>query len=113
MQEFLPDSVRQAQAYEFERMTYAGCGSVDEYASRFLNLSVYAPGLVTTEQQKIDRFIYGLPTSMHNIIVGQIFPSLTDVIDRARRIELRLRERRTAEIEAQRKRPWSEPAPSG
>ena len=86
---------------------------MDEYANRFLELSIYTPGLVMSEQQKIDRFIYGLPTGMHNIMVGQVFPSLTEVIDRARRIELRLRERWTAEIEAQRKRPRIESAPSG
>ena len=101
--EFLPESVRQKRAYEFERLTYATCGTIDEYASRFLELSMYAPGLVTTEQQRIDRFIYGLPTDIHNNLVGQPHVSLTDVIDRARRIEERNKEVRAADGEARKK----------
>ena len=50
MREFLLDSVRQKCAYEFERLTHATCGSIDEYASQFLELSMYAPGLVAMEQ---------------------------------------------------------------
>ena len=41
-----------SRAYEFERLTQAGCGSIDEYANRFLELSVYASGLVDTERRK-------------------------------------------------------------
>ena len=40
LQEFLPETVRMNQVYEFERLTQVGCGSVDEYANQFLQLSV-------------------------------------------------------------------------
>ena len=103
MREFLPESVRQKRAYEFERLTYVACGTIDEYVSRFLELSMYAPGLVATEQQRIDRFIYGLPTDIHNNLVGQPHVSLTDVIARARRIEERNTEVRAVDSEMRKK----------
>ena len=54
MQEFLSETVRMSRAYEFERLTHARYGSVDGYASKFLELSVYAPGLVTIEREKVN-----------------------------------------------------------
>ena len=60
---------------------------------------MYAPRLIATEQQRIDRFIYGLPTDIHNNLVGQPHVTLTDVIDRARRIEERNMEVQATESE--------------
>ena len=59
-----------------------------KYANRFLKLSVYAPGLVDTERRKEDRFVYGLQQQIRRVIVRQTHASLTEAIDKARRIEL-------------------------
>ena len=75
-------------AYEFERLSQAGCGSVDDYANRFLELSAYVVGLVDTEKRKVDRFIHGLQPQIRRVLVGQTHASLTEAIDKARRIEL-------------------------
>ena len=88
LQEFLPETVRISRAYEFEWLTQAGCGSIDEYANRFLELSAYASGLVDTERRKVDRFVYGLQPQIRRVMVGQTHVSLTEAIDKARRIEL-------------------------
>ena len=88
LQEFLPETVRISWAYEFERLTQAGCGSIDDYANRFLELSAYAPGLVDTERRKVDRFVHGLQPQIRRVMVGQTHVSLTEAIDKARRIEL-------------------------
>ena len=88
MEEFLPESVRMSRALEFEQLRHVRCSSVDEYASRFLELSEYAPGLVGTERQKINRFVYGLRKDVRKVMVGQTHGTLTETIDKARRIEL-------------------------
>ena len=104
MQEFLPETVRMTRSYEFERLTQAGCGSVDDYASRFLELSAYAPALVTTERQKVSRFIYGLQKDIRRVMIGQTYASLTEAMDRARRIELWDREDGISDANDQRKK---------
>ena len=94
LREFLPESVKQSRAYEFERLTCDGFGSVEDYARRFMELYPYAPGLVATEPQKVDRFVYGLPLEIHTVMVGHTYSSLADAVDRARRIESGYRERK-------------------
>ena len=64
---------------------------------------MYAPRLVATEQQRIDRFMYGIPTDIHNNLVGQPHVILTNVIDRVRRIEERTMEVRVAKNEMKKK----------
>ena len=88
MGHFLSETTRMSRAYEFERLTHAACGSVEEYASKFMELSVYAPGLIATEKQKVDRFLYGLRKDIRRAVVGQRCASLTEAIDIASRVEL-------------------------
>ena len=82
MEEFLPESVRMSRALEFEQLRHVRCGSVDEYASRFLELSEYAPGLVGTERQKINRFVYGLRKDVRKVMVGQTHGTLIETINK-------------------------------
>ena len=70
---------------------------MDEYAYKFIELSVYALELVATEQQWIDCFIYGLSTEIHNNLIEQTHVFLIDVIDKAYRIDEWSMEVRAAE----------------
>ena len=85
--EFLPDSLREERAYEFEDLTCDSCGSVDMYVRKFMELCTYAPPLVSTDQQKARRFMRGLPMSMQEALVSQYNASFAEVVDQARRLE--------------------------
>ncbi|XP_034914505.1 uncharacterized protein [Populus alba] len=85
---FLPQSVRDAQLYEFERLSQ-GSMTVDEYDLKFTQLSRYAEHLLPTEECRVKRFIRGLKSSMYMVMVSQVFPSYTSVVDKARLIEAR------------------------
>ena len=113
MREFLPETVRLGKAYEFERLTHEDCGSVDGYANRFLELSVYSPGLVATEKQKVDRFVYGLRKDVRRVMAGQTYATLTEAMDRARRVELWDKEGESSEGNDPRKRFKPNPPPQG
>ena len=69
MEEFLPETVQMSRAYEFERLTHKGYGLVDDYASRFIELSIYAPGLMATEGQKVNHFVYELQKDIRRVMV--------------------------------------------
>ena len=111
--EFLPDSLREQRAYEFEGLTYVSCGSVDVYVRKFLELCTYAPALVVTDKQKARRFMRGLPMSMQEALVSQVNASFAEVVDQARRLE-RIRGGMGGEVRAEsNKKARTEPQPSG
>ncbi|XP_037491809.1 uncharacterized protein LOC119369524 [Jatropha curcas] len=56
---FIPEGTRRAKMREFESLVQGNL-SIDEYATRFLELSRYAPGSVPDEATKVYRFISGL-----------------------------------------------------
>jgi hypothetical protein len=85
---FLPQSVRDAQLYEFERLSQ-GSMTVDEYDLKFTQLSRYALHLLPTEEWRVKRFIRGLKSSMYMVMVSQVFPSYSSAVDKARLIEAR------------------------
>lgn len=51
---FLPKSVRQARAREFETLKQCPNMTIAEYDIRFIQLSCYAPHLILTEEHKIE-----------------------------------------------------------
>ena len=57
---FLPESVRDARAREFETLVQADRMTVIEYDVTFTRLSRFAPHLIATEEMKVKRFINGL-----------------------------------------------------
>ncbi|XP_070041631.1 uncharacterized protein [Nicotiana tomentosiformis] len=57
--EFVPQSLRDAWRIEFERLR-KGTMSVSEYAVRFSDLAKHAPALVSTDIERVHRFIEGL-----------------------------------------------------
>lgn len=101
---FLPQSVRDARLYEFERLSQ-GSMTVDEYDLKFTQLSRYAEHLLPTEEWRVKRFIRGLKSSMYMVMVSQVFPSYSLAVDSARLIEARELEDMTA---GQSKRPREE-----
>ena len=85
---FLPQSVRDARLYEFERLSQ-GSMTVDEYDLKFTQLSRYAEYLLPTEEWRVKRFIRGLKSSIFIAMVSQVFPSYSSAVDCARQIEAR------------------------
>ncbi|CAM8999655.1 unnamed protein product [Rhodiola kirilowii] len=83
---FLPVSVRDSRAREFESLKHEGM-SITDYANRFTVLSVYAPHLVPTEDMRVKRFISGLRDSIFHSMASAEFPSFSKVVDKALAIE--------------------------
>jgi hypothetical protein len=101
---FLPQSIRDARLYEFERLSQ-GSMTVDKYDMKFTQLSRYVEHLLPTEEWRVKRFIRGLKSSMYKVMVSQVFPSCSLAVDSARLIEARELEDITA---GQPKRPSEE-----
>ncbi|KAJ1391322.1 Retrotransposon gag domain [Sesbania bispinosa] len=62
MARFLPESVREGLAHEFERLEQTEGMSVSEYNARFTQLSRHAPYPIT-EEMRVKRFVRGLRES--------------------------------------------------
>ncbi|EOY08649.1 Uncharacterized protein TCM_023509 [Theobroma cacao] len=60
MDRFLPESMRDTKAQEFETLMQAPGMIVSDYDIQFTQLSRYAPYLVQTKRERIKRFIKGL-----------------------------------------------------
>ena len=85
--EYQPASLKQRRAFEFETLSYQGCGSVEAYACKFVELCDYAPSLVATEEQKVQRFIRGLPASIRRVLASQDILTFASTVDKARVVE--------------------------
>uniref|UniRef100_A0A6N2MM29 Retrotransposon gag domain-containing protein n=1 Tax=Salix viminalis TaxID=40686 RepID=A0A6N2MM29_SALVM len=83
---FLPQSVRDARLYEFERLSQ-GSMTVDEYDMKFTQLSRYAKHVLPAEEWRVKRFIKGLKSFMYIMMVSQVFSSYSSAVDYARLIE--------------------------
>jgi hypothetical protein len=56
---FFPRAQRQLKAIEFQNLVQ-GAMTVEQYSTRFLELSRFAPNLVPNEESKAERFENGL-----------------------------------------------------
>ncbi len=63
---FVPESFRDQKQCAFEAIRQND-RSVDEYATKFLELSRYAPTTVATESMKVKRFLKGLDKRYANL----------------------------------------------
>ncbi|XP_073268753.1 uncharacterized protein [Populus alba] len=88
LERFLPESVREARSYEFEKLVQ-GDLTVTEYEVEFTWLSRFVGYLVPTEERKIKRFIRGLNSYLFKAIGAHEFKTYSAVVDRARAIEAR------------------------
>jgi hypothetical protein len=64
-----------------------GSLTVEEYAAKFIELSWFAPYLVSTEELKARKFERGLQPRIMNHIVGFEIGILTDLVNKATIIE--------------------------
>uniref|UniRef100_A0A6M2EZQ9 Retrotransposon gag domain-containing protein n=1 Tax=Populus davidiana TaxID=266767 RepID=A0A6M2EZQ9_9ROSI len=88
LERFLPESVREARSYEFEKLVQ-GDLTVTEYEVEFTRLSRFAGYLVPTQERKIKRFVRGLNSYLFKAIGAHEFKTYSAVVDRARAIEAR------------------------
>ena len=53
---------------------------MEDYAWDFIRLSKYAPYMMPTETERMDRFKVGLITPLYNLLATIEFPSLSKLI---------------------------------
>ncbi|XP_038702123.1 uncharacterized protein LOC119998777 [Tripterygium wilfordii] len=104
MARFLPRSVREARAHEFEKLVQTFGMTVTEYDILFTRLSRYAPHLVATEEMRITRFVNGLVTPLFNAVASQEFTTYAAAVDRVRKIEIRRLEDRGGQEQSKKSR---------
>ncbi|XP_070021583.1 uncharacterized protein [Nicotiana sylvestris] len=92
---FLPDSLMQQYARDFERLVQTPDMDVSTYNTKFCKLAIYAPHLVPTEEARVQRFVDGLVSRLYTAVAPQMKTlSYSDVVDLARKIENKGREER-------------------
>ena len=84
MDEFLTPAERWSRAMQFEKLKQTSRVSVEDYARNFIRLSKYAPYMMPTETERMDRFRVGLITPLYNLLATIEFPSLSKLIDMAK-----------------------------
>ncbi|KAJ1386715.1 Zinc finger, CCHC-type [Sesbania bispinosa] len=92
MARFLPESVRDGLAHEFERLEKTEGMSVSEYSARFTQLSRHAPYPIT-EEMHVKRFIRGLREYIFRSVVGSNCSAFTEVLSLALQFKQRQKEK--------------------
>ncbi|WRX28627.1 Retrotransposon gag domain - like 10 [Theobroma cacao] len=90
----LQPSVRNARAREFETLVQAPSMTVSEYDIKFTQMARYAPYLLSIEEMKIQRFVYGLIEPLFRAVASRDFKTYSIIVDCARRIKMRINESR-------------------
>ncbi|KAJ1421506.1 Zinc finger, CCHC-type [Sesbania bispinosa] len=93
MTRFLPKSVRDGLAHEFERLEQTEGMSVLEYSARFTQLSRRAPCPITVEM-RVKRFVRGLREYIFRSVVGSNFSTFAEVLSLLLQLEQRQKEKR-------------------
>ena len=88
LQAFLPRSLRETKARQFEQLRQ-GEMTITEYRNKFLQLSKFAPHLVSTQQLRVSRFTYGLRDN----IFRSVFVNDDTTFEQAVNMALRMEER--------------------
>lgn len=83
---FLPESLRDAREYEFDRLVQGDLTVID-YEVEFTQLSKYAGYLVQTEKRKIKKFVQGLNSCFFKAIEDREFKMYLVVVDCDRAIK--------------------------
>ena len=87
---FLPQSVRDARAREFEQLVHEDQMTVSEYDIQFTLLSRYAPHLVSTKEMKVKWFVNGLRDYLFRSIHFTETTTYTQFLDAVLRFESRV-----------------------
>ncbi|XP_016487938.1 uncharacterized protein LOC107807973 [Nicotiana tabacum] len=94
---FLPDSLMQQYARDFERLVQTPDMDVLTYNTKFCKLAIYAPYLVPIEEARVQRFVDGLVGRLYTAVAPQMKTlSYSDIVNLARKIENKGREERAA-----------------
>ncbi|CAJ2662228.1 unnamed protein product, partial [Trifolium pratense] len=92
MARFLPESVRDSLAHEFEQFEQTEGMSVSEYSARFTQLSRHARYTVT-EETHIKKFIRGLREYLFRSVVGSKCSTFAEVLSLTLQIEQRQKDK--------------------
>ncbi|XP_070039351.1 uncharacterized protein [Nicotiana tomentosiformis] len=92
---FLPDSLMQKYARDFDRLVQTPDMDVSTYNTKFCKLARYAPYLVPTKESRVQRFVDGLVGRLYTAEAPQMKTlCYSDAVDLARKIETKGREER-------------------
>ena len=91
--QYYPRDVRRGKEREFLSLKQ-GTLNVMEYATRFNELSRFAPHQVDTEERRMDHFEQGLRRDIRAMIAGQTFANFQEMYQRAVKIARVLEESR-------------------
>ncbi|XP_070057850.1 uncharacterized protein [Nicotiana tomentosiformis] len=92
---FLPDSLMQKYARDFERLVQTPDMNVSTYNTKFCKLARYAPYLVPTEEARVQRFVDGLVGHLYTAVAPHMKTlSYFDAVGLARKIENKGRDER-------------------
>ncbi|CAJ2645621.1 unnamed protein product [Trifolium pratense] len=103
MTRFLPESVRDSLAHEFEQFEQIEGMSVFEYSARFTQLSRHARYTVT-EETRIKKFIRGLREYLFRSVVGSKCSTFAEVLSLALQIEQRQKDKGGNKQDSRKKR---------
>ncbi|XP_065854728.1 uncharacterized protein [Euphorbia lathyris] len=87
LERFLPPSVKEATALEFEVLKQGGM-TVSEYEMKFTRLAHFGEHLIPTEERKARRFERGLRDRLLDRIAPLRLSSFEEVVDRSRQMEM-------------------------
>jgi hypothetical protein len=83
---YIPQSFKDARLLEFTKLTQ-GSLTVAEYEARFIELSRFAPSLVSTEWDKCRRFEQGLKKPIRSSVVATMHAEYGQLVQAAMRVE--------------------------
>jgi hypothetical protein len=83
---YLPQSFKDAKMIEFTRLVQGGM-TVADYETKFIELSRFAPSLVSTEWDKCRRFEQGLTRSIRTAVVAIMHANYGQLVQAALRVE--------------------------
>ena len=93
VERFMPESLRDAKAREFELLKQIEGMSVLDYDTRFNQLMRYTPHMVVTNNMKVKRFANGLREYLFKAIPLTKSSTYLNVLDTALCFEARAKER--------------------
>ncbi|WRX28552.1 Retrotransposon gag domain - like 10 [Theobroma cacao] len=93
---FLPLSVRNVRAREFEALVQTLSMTVLQYDIKFMQFVRYVPYLVSVEEKKIQRFMDGLVEPLFRAVASLDFKTYCTAVDYAQQIEMKTNESRAA-----------------
>ncbi|XP_074287850.1 uncharacterized protein LOC141613006 [Silene latifolia] len=99
---FYPPSLRRQKEDEFNKLVQ-GSLSVTAYASKFMELSRFAPHMVATEELRVNRFEKGLKWDLRDRLSTHTCLNYQDMYDKAANAERIMKEKADEQVENKRK----------